>query len=115
MAALDPIAQPSGQENLETLYKNIHTDPRLGASTYGNIRSHLISPRNGIGDRGWAESYQAGAPLYHTTRNYIDNQYTRTFQPNSFIPFITRNGGFNGSALNYAKNTLRHRNSAYYG
>jgi hypothetical protein len=115
MPALEPIATPSGQEKLETLYRTIHTDARLGASAYGNIRSHLIAPRNNIGDRGWGESAKAGSPFYQSTRTYIDNQYTRTFQPNSFIPFITRNGGFNNSALNYARNTLRHSNTAYYG
>ena len=115
MAALDPIAKPSGPERLETLYRTIHTDPRLGASVYGNIRSHLIAPRNGIGDRGWGESVKAGSPFYQSTNDYIDNQYTRTFQPSSFIPFITRNGGFTNSALNYARNTLRHSNSTYHG
>ena len=106
MATLNPTPRPSRTEKLVDLYNNVNANPAIG------IRSHIY---NRTGKMAWGLSKDAGDPTYMSTNKFSDTQYTRTFQPSSFITRITAKGGFNDFALEYAKNTLRHDNTLYRG
>jgi len=106
MPQLPNTPRPSKIQSLEDLYRTVDANPAIG------IRSHII---NRTGKMAWGLSKDAGDPTYMSTNKFSDTQYTRTFQPSSFITRITANGGFNNFALEYAKNTLRHDNTLYRG
>ncbi len=104
------------REPLEVLYRQITTNPSVGASVYGNIRSHLINRT--VNTYSWGFSQQAGAPYYFSTNaisgapgGYTNDWAQRNFRVNQPIK-VTQ---FTNNGLNYARQTLKLDNTPYHG
>jgi hypothetical protein len=116
MPELPSINRVSRTETLKDLYDRVHTDPRLSASNYGNIRSHLIAPKNNITDTGWGLSKLAGTAVV----NYINGTAVGIAGRDVHIGgfYAIRRGNqtaFTRAGEQYAKEVLKHDNTQYHG
>jgi hypothetical protein len=104
------------REPLEVLYRQITTNPSVGASVYGNIRSHLIN--RSTSTYSWGKSKAAGAPDFAAT-NAISGApggYPNDWaQPNFRVNQPIKVTQFTNNGLNYAKQTLKLDNTPYRG
>jgi hypothetical protein len=117
MPELPSIPRVSKQENLESLYRKVSTTANVPVDGYsGGIRSHLVSRTTST--YAWGQSKKAGVPDFISTDaiNGAPAGFPREWaQPNFKVNQPVKVTQFTVNGLNYAKNTLKHDNSSYFG